>query len=607
MHYIHGKRPTTNCGHRRQASPNLRRVCTYPLLHIYTRRRSTSHVGRVRLEEEASTAISPSTSTELATATATLYSNLNPKTLAHEPGTLWGATLLVAGTTVGAGILALPAVTQASGFTATTGTLAGCGAFAMATGLLIAEVNINVVARTGLSNVTFSTMAQKTLGAAGASAATLVYLFHNYALLVAYTARAGQIVASAADTTPLAGAAAFALAFGGICYSTTPRQFDQINGVLLGMAAAAFVALLGVAGTHLDPPVLARADWSAVPPTIPVIALAFVYHNIIPVVVHNLECDAAKVRTAIILGVLIPAAMYLLWDGAILGSLDNLAANAADAAAAAAAATAAASAAAAAATAATAAADAAAAAAAAVAGDGDGAGSAAAVAADAAAIAAAAAAAASASAAAAGDAEAGSMSSSAELTAALDPLVLLQDAGGPVVAPLVQVFSFLAIATSFTAFVIAAVDFLPDAFKPLAAVPRAGRYALVVLPPILLSTASPGIFFASLDIAGTYGVMTLYGMMPAAMAWASRYGGSGNGATVATVAAAADAAAAATGGPVAAAAGAAAGDAAVEGNGSGSGSGSDGARSVELMPGGPAALLLTGAAAAAVIVSQWFV
>ncbi len=45
-------------------------------------------------------------------ANRTLYSKLNPRTLKHEPGTVWGATLLVAGTTVGAGILALPAVTQ---------------------------------------------------------------------------------------------------------------------------------------------------------------------------------------------------------------------------------------------------------------------------------------------------------------------------------------------------------------------------------------------------------------------------------------------------------------------------------------------------------------
>lgn len=55
---------------------------------------------------------------------------------------------------------------------------------------------------------------------------------------------------------------------------------------------------MAVAGSEIDWPVLSRADWSAVPPTIPVIGLAFVYHNIVPVIVDNLECDAAKVRQA---------------------------------------------------------------------------------------------------------------------------------------------------------------------------------------------------------------------------------------------------------------------------------------------------------------------
>ncbi|GIM03080.1 hypothetical protein Vretimale_7886, partial [Volvox reticuliferus] len=585
MHCVSYRRLATNGNHQRH--PKLGNHKCFPVRRRLKERKYTRHVSRVRLDEETDSAIASTTATERTATIATLYSNLNPLTLAHEPGTLWGATLLVAGTTIGAGILALPAVTQESGFAATSGTLAGCGAFAMATGLLISEVNMNVVARYGISNVTFTTMAEKTLGAAAASAATFLYIFHNYALLVAYVARAGQILATAGNMAPLAGSAMFALGFGGICYATTPRQFDRVNSVLLGMAAAAFVALLAVAGTHLDLPVLARAEWSAVPPTIPIIALAFVYHNIVPVVVHNLECDAAKVRTSIVLGVLIPAAMYLVWDGVILGSLDNLAASAAAEVVAKMTASAA--------TTATATVDATTAAAAAVIRDADDALSAAA---------AATATAAEASADVATGAESGTLTSAAELTATLDPLVLLQRAGGPVVAPLVEVFSFLAIATSFTGFVLAAVDFLPDAFKPLSAVPRSGRYALVVLPPILLSTASPGIFFAALDIAGTYGVMTLYGMMPAAMAWASRYGGdvSSPGRAVSALALASTTAA----GEISSPAGAEEDNSSsVRCRVSDRGVSGDAARVVELVPGGPAVVLLTGVAAAAVIVSQW--
>ncbi len=41
-----------------------------------------------------------------------LFSNLNERTLRHEPGSVLGAAALVAGTTVGAGILALPYATK---------------------------------------------------------------------------------------------------------------------------------------------------------------------------------------------------------------------------------------------------------------------------------------------------------------------------------------------------------------------------------------------------------------------------------------------------------------------------------------------------------------
>ena len=54
-----------------------------------------------------------------------LFSNLNPSSLKHEPGSVLGAAALVAGTTVGAGILALPAVTAESGFAASSAALVG--------------------------------------------------------------------------------------------------------------------------------------------------------------------------------------------------------------------------------------------------------------------------------------------------------------------------------------------------------------------------------------------------------------------------------------------------------------------------------------------------
>ena len=65
-----------------------------------------------------------------------LWSNLDPQTLERRKGSVGAAAVLVAGTTVGAGILALPTAAEESGFAASTAALAGGWLYCVATGLL---------------------------------------------------------------------------------------------------------------------------------------------------------------------------------------------------------------------------------------------------------------------------------------------------------------------------------------------------------------------------------------------------------------------------------------------------------------------------------------
>ena len=41
----------------------------------------------------------------------------------------------------------------------------------------------------------------------------------------------------------------------------------------------------------------------------------------------------------------------------------------------------------------------------------------------------------------------------------------------------------------------------------------------------MLALAFPRLFFDALDFAGTYGVLSLFGILPCAMVWSERYGG----------------------------------------------------------------------------------
>ena len=114
-----------------------------------------------------------------------LFSNLGSN-LQHEPGSVVGAATLVAGTAVGAGILALPAVCAPAGFAASAPTLIAAAGFSIITGLLVAEVCVNTMCEIGTSSgVSLGSMARRTLGEAGATAVSITYAVLHYSLLVA--------------------------------------------------------------------------------------------------------------------------------------------------------------------------------------------------------------------------------------------------------------------------------------------------------------------------------------------------------------------------------------------------------------------------------------
>nr|KJB35677.1 hypothetical protein B456_006G123700 [Gossypium raimondii] len=328
-----------------------------------------------------------------------LFSNLNQATLKREPGSLSSAIFLVAGTTVGAGILAIPAVTQDSGFLASAVACILCWVFMVATGLLIAEVNVNTMCELGSGGVSLVSMARRTLGPVGVQIACWSYIFIHYALLVAYLARSSDILTNYLGLPLWESATLFSLVFGGICYFGSQRFIGAVNGVLVFGIIASFIALVAVASGGLEWDALLKANFEAVPMSIPIIALSFVYQNVVPVLCTNLEGNMSKVRTAIVVGTAIPLGLFLVWDAVILGSISSL-----------------------------------------------GMGS----------------------------------------DQMVDPLQQLRASNSGVVGPIIEVFSLLAIATSYIGFVLGLSDFLADLLK---------------LPAVLV----------------------LFGILPAAMSWSDRY------------------------------------------------------------------------------------
>lgn len=251
-----------------------------------------------------------------------LFSNLSLENgkFTHQPSTVFACTTLVAGTTVGAGILALPAVTLPSGILPSSILLLCIWGYTLIAGLLIAEVNINVLRATGKPGVGLLAMIEHHFGKLGAQITTLAYLFLHYALLVAYVSEGGhsltlliEKVSGHLSFIPAGfDVSVFVLLLGSLVYFGTERLISTVNSLFMGVVIISFIGLMVAVGTQLDLAQVRIHDWTAISPAIPVMLVALFYHNIIPVVTDQLEGDIPRIRLSLIWGSAIPLLMLSL-------------------------------------------------------------------------------------------------------------------------------------------------------------------------------------------------------------------------------------------------------------------------------------------------------
>ncbi|MBX9255875.1 tyrosine transporter [Desmonostoc muscorum CCALA 125] len=249
--------------------------------------------------------------------------------LNHQPGSVLGSTAMIAGTTVGAGILALPAVTLPSGILPSTFGLIAVWLYALVSGLLIAEVTLNTMRLEGRPSIGLLGIVEKNLGKVGALVASGAYLFMHYALLVAYITQGGEILGTAIaklwnvhNSLPTwVGTTTFTLIFGGVMYLGREKFIEKLNTAFVAIVIVSFLGLLLLAGGQVKSSQLLIQNWSALGSAISVMCVAMFFQNIVPVVVTQLEGDVRKIRQSILIGSLIPLIMFLAWNAVILASV----------------------------------------------------------------------------------------------------------------------------------------------------------------------------------------------------------------------------------------------------------------------------------------------
>ena len=186
---------------------------------------------------------------------------------------LLGSIALVAGTTVGAGILALPAKTLAAGFVPTSVALLVSWVYMASSGVLMAEVNVNTLCALERNAVSLSTMTEETLGVATSRVTSLLYAFMQYTLLVAYMLQGGTLMlemgsgvpALAALPAATAGPPMFAAVLSTALLTLPPTLMEQINSVAVVGLVGSFVTLLALGAQQVEYPPMAserpRLHW----------------------------------------------------------------------------------------------------------------------------------------------------------------------------------------------------------------------------------------------------------------------------------------------------------------------------------------------------------
>ncbi len=231
---------------------------------------------------------------------------------------LVGGILLIVGTSIGGGMLALPVSTAEVGFANSIFFLFFCWLVMTAGALLILEVNLRLPAGSNMIS-----MAKSTLGLPGQIIAWITYLFLLYTLLSAYISGGSDVLGSLLQKANInlpnsLTSITFTLLFSLIVYKGI-RSVDYVNRGLMFGKLGIYALLVTIISPHASPTGLMGGSAWAFTGTLMILITSFGYASIIPSLRDYFGDDIHSLRKVILLGSLIPLACYIIWDAVIMG------------------------------------------------------------------------------------------------------------------------------------------------------------------------------------------------------------------------------------------------------------------------------------------------
>ncbi len=236
-----------------------------------------------------------------------------------------GSTLIIAGTTIGAGMLALPLASAGIGFTTSLMIMIALWAFMAYTALLMIEVHQHAE-----QDATLHTLAKQFLGTKGKWVASFAMMFLFYALCAAYIAgggaQFGERIASftGIEVSSTTATLLFTLIVAAIVTVGT-ATVDKVNRVLFLIKIVAMALVLTFLAPNVTESYLLSmpVEQGLVIAAIPVIFTSFGFHGSIPAIVNYLDGHTPSLRKAILIGSAIPLIIYIFWQVVTLGVVNQ--------------------------------------------------------------------------------------------------------------------------------------------------------------------------------------------------------------------------------------------------------------------------------------------
>ncbi|MCX7117451.1 MAG: tryptophan/tyrosine permease [Legionellales bacterium] len=229
-----------------------------------------------------------------------------------------GGILLIVGTSIGGGMLALPVATAGAGILNAILFLILCWLIMTTGALLVLEVNLRLPPGSNMVS-----MAKVTLGLPGQIIAWVTYLFLLYTLLAAYISGGSDVLhgllqAAHINVPSEITSFLFTLLFSFIVYSGI-RVVDYVNRGLMFGKLGIYLLLLLIISPYINLPTLRGGSIQAITGSLMILITSFGFASIVPSLREYFQEDIPTLRKVILIGSLIPLICYILWEIVIMG------------------------------------------------------------------------------------------------------------------------------------------------------------------------------------------------------------------------------------------------------------------------------------------------